>query len=367
MLTRTLELLQEGIEKGQHPGGQMYVSQNGAILADEAIGESSLGTPMRTDSLMLWLSSGKPVTAIATLQQVERGGLTLDERVEKLIPEFGQGGKGPITIRQLLTHTGGFRPFGLDWPRMFWEDVIAAICETPLEEGWIPGGKAGYHTASSWFILAELVRRVSGKNYSEYVRGEIFLPLGMDDCWVGMPIEKYRSYGERISTIYSTQEGKIEPREWTSELHMTGCSPGGGAIGPANQLGILLETLLNGGERDGVRILESETVRLMTSRQRIGIFDETFNATIDWGLGFVINSRPKGLQMMPYGYGNFASDNTFGHSGYQSSTAFADPAHGLVVVIITNGMPGEARNHRRMRMLDNALYEELGLAQNAGK
>jgi len=249
---------------------------------------------------------------------------------------------------------------------MTWEEVISRICEMPLEEGWVPGEKAGYHTASSWFILAELVRRSSGRRFPEYVREEIFLPLGMHDCWIGMPRERYREYGNRISMLYSMEEGREEEREWTSELHMTGCSPGGGAIGPANQLGILLETLLNGGERDGVRILEAETVRQMTSRQRVGMFDETFNAVIDWGLGFVINSRPKGLQMMPYGYGNHATDDTFGHSGYQSSTAFADPAHGLVVVIITNGMPGEARNHRRVRTLDNSLYEELGLARERG-
>lgn len=364
MLTRTVELLREGIEKGQHPGGQIYVSQHGSVIADEAVGESCVGVQMSTETLMLWLSSGKPVTAIATMQQVERGKLSLDDRVETILPEFGQGGKGPITVRHLLTHTGGFRPFGLDWPRMSWEEVIRRICETPLEEGWVPGEKAGYHTASSWFILAELVRRSSGQTLSEYVRGEIFGPLGMHDCWIGMPREKYREYGNRVSTIYGMEEGSPEAREWTSELHMTGCSPGGGAIGPANQLGILLETLLNGGERDGERILQLETVRQMTSRQRVGLFDETFKAAIDWGLGFVINSRPKGLQMMPYGYGTHATDDTFGHSGYQSSTAFADPVHGLVVVIITNGMPGEARNHRRVRTLDNTLYEEMGLVRS---
>ncbi len=362
MLSRTLEILNEGVEKGQHPGGQLYVSRDGMVLADEAFGESRPGIRMTSECLLLWLSSGKPITAIAVMQLVERGKLKLDDRVEKSIPEFGQGGKGPITIRQLLTHTGGFRPFGLDWPRMSWEEIIQRVCETPLEEGWNPGGRAGYHTASSWFILGELVRRADGRTFSNYVREEIFLPLGMHDCWIGMPREAFQEYGERISGIFDLQEGKPVARDWTSELNMTGCSPGGGAIGPAHQLGVLYETLLNGGERDGTRILEAETVGEMISRQRVGMFDETFSAVIDWGLGFVLNSKPKGLQMMPYGYGNHASLKTFGHSGYQSSTGFADPEHGLVVVILTNGMPGEARNHRRFRTLDNALYEELGLA-----
>lgn len=362
MLTRTLGVLQEGIDKGLHPGEQIYVSRHGAILADEAFGESRPGVSMTPETLMLWLSSGKPVAAIAVMQLIEQGKLRLDDRVEKTVPGFGRGGKAGVTIRQLLTHTGGFRPFGLDWPRMSWEEIIEQVCATPLEEGWTPGGRAGYHTASSWFILGELVRRTDGRNFAQYVREEIFLPLGMHDCWIGMPRETYLKYGERISGIFDMQEGSAVERDWTSELNMTGCSPGGGAIGPASQLGILYETLLNGGERDGVRILGPETVKLMISRQRVGLFDETFNAVIDWGLGFVLNSRPKGLQMMPYGYGNHATEGTFGHSGYQSSTGFADPVHGLVVVILTNGLPGEARNHRRFRTLDNTLYEELGLA-----
>jgi CubicO group peptidase (beta-lactamase class C family) len=64
---------------------------------------------------------------------------------------------------------------------------------------------------------------------------------------------------------------------------------------------------------------------------------------------------------MPYGYGRKASPNTFGHSGNQSSCAFADPVHRLAVAWLTNGMPGERRSQQRQRAINNAIYEDLGL------
>jgi hypothetical protein len=69
---------------------------------------------------------------------------------------------------------------------------------------------------------------------------------------------------------------------------------------------------------------------------------------------------------MPYGYGPHASRRAFGHGGNQSSMAFADPEHGLVVIAIYNGRPGEAAHAQRSRELAGVIYEELGLA-NAEK
>ncbi len=94
----------------------------------------------------------------------------------------------------------------------------------------------------------------------------------------------------------------------------------------------------------------------MTTRQREGMFDNTFKRTIDWGLGMIIDSKRYGVENVPYGYGRYASDGTFGHGGSQSSVGFADPARQLAVVCYFNGMPGEAAHQRRLRaVLDAAL------------
>jgi CubicO group peptidase (beta-lactamase class C family) len=107
--------------------------------------------------------------------------------------------------------------------------------------------------------------------------------------------------------------------------------------------------------------ISAKTVSELTSRQRRGQFDHTFKHVIDWGLGFIVNSNQYGSETVPYGYGRHCSAETFGHSGSQSSSAFADPAHGLVAAWVCNGMPGERRHQKRARELNSAIYEDLKL------
>ena len=91
------------------------------------------------------------------------------------------------------------------------------------------------------------------------------------------------------------------------------------------------------------------------------MFDDTFKTVMDWGLGFIINSVRHGEAVLPYGFGRYATDAAFGHGGWQSSCAFADPARGLVVAWICNGCPGEYRHKQRTHDLNSAVYEDLGL------
>src|SRR5262249_20768595 len=132
-LAHTRALIQQGIEQGLHIGAQLYVSHRGSVIADIAIGESRDGVPMATDSINLWMSSVNPVAAVAIAQLWEKTKLDLEDRVAKFIPEFGSRGKEVITIRQLLTHTAGFRAIiGMSRHDPY-EQVIAKICEAPLE------------------------------------------------------------------------------------------------------------------------------------------------------------------------------------------------------------------------------------------
>ena len=100
---RAWAALRSGWEQGLHLGGQIYVSREGRPLANLGFGWARPGLEMRRDHIVIWLSAGKPLTAVATLQQVERGGVGLDTRVCDLIPEFGSHGKEGITVRHLLT------------------------------------------------------------------------------------------------------------------------------------------------------------------------------------------------------------------------------------------------------------------------
>jgi CubicO group peptidase (beta-lactamase class C family) len=367
-LPRTRQALEEGIREGLHLGAQLYVSRRGEPVADGAVGEDRPGVPLTRDHLMLWLSSSKPVGAVAVAQLWERGRLEIDDPVAQHIPEFAAHGKVGITIRHLLTHTAGIRMLDAGWPQDSWDQIIARICSRKPEPRWVPGEKAGYHTESSWFILGEIVRRVDGRPYDRYVREEIFGPLGMRDSWVGMPLDRYLAYKEaadRIGSMWNTEKPERPCHGWDTPERCTTCNPGGNGYGPIRELGRFYEMLLGRGAFQGRRILLPHSVDTLTSRQRVGMIDATFLHVIDWGLGFIIDSKRYGAGTVPYGYGHFASDRTFGHSGYRSSTAFADPEHGLAVALVFNGTPGNEQHERRIRAALDGVYLDLGLAAQA--
>src|ERR1700722_19795159 len=114
-LPATRAAILDGIGAGTHLGAQLYVSLRGEAQADAALGESRPGRELRRDDLMLWLSSTKPVAAVALAQLWERGLLEIDDPVVRHIPEFAAHGKSAITLRHLLTHTAGIRLLQVGW------------------------------------------------------------------------------------------------------------------------------------------------------------------------------------------------------------------------------------------------------------
>jgi CubicO group peptidase (beta-lactamase class C family) len=204
-LDRASNSIESGIGRGLHVGAQLYVSLDGRAVADLAFGMARDGVAMTPDTIMLWMSSIKPITVVAVAQMWERGKIALDDPVAKYIPAFGAKGKDRITIRHVLTHTGGFRAAIGSWTADPWDSIIAKICEAEIEPRWMVGQTSGYHVASGWYILAEIVRRMSadGRPYSQYVREEILEPLGMRNTWIGMPAARWREYGDRVAPMHS--------------------------------------------------------------------------------------------------------------------------------------------------------------------
>ncbi len=361
-LPRTTAAIVEGIEGGLHPGAQVYVSLDGKAVGDGALGEARAGQPITTDHMIIWFSMTKAVVAVAVAQLWDRGRIGLDDPVARHVPEFAAAGKERVTIRHCLTHTGGFR--GGDGvhsdssdPGQWWAEVMAGICAVAPEPGWEPGRKAGYHLLAGVMVLAEVVNRVDGRFFSRYVREEIFGPLGMDDCWVGMPEERIAGYEGRLGTMHHTGSGMPLPLErLDSPGWLTYCVPGANGRGPMNQLGRLYEALLGGGQRLGARILSAQAAEAVTARHRSGMVDETFGVVCDWALGFSVDGATMGRH---------CSRRAFGHGGALSALAFADPDHGLVVAVQTNGMAAPDDHHRRFAAISDAVYEDLGLADPA--
>jgi CubicO group peptidase (beta-lactamase class C family) len=347
-----IEVLERGITDGTQIGAQLYVSQGGDVVIDTALGESRRGVPMTPDSMMLWFSMTKAVTSVAVAQQWQGGALDVDDRVVDYIPEFGTHGKDVVTLRHLLTHTAGI-PFAdgvlKGWPtRESRADNLARIYDATLD--YEPGTRAGYHPGAGMSVLGEIVERTSGVPYSQYVRDAIFNPLGAEDCWVGMPEDRYAAYGDRLGIMHNT-EGAAKPVAVLDSAAATAVAiPGGNGRGPMRELGSLYESLLGYGDP----ILDPVTVAAISARHRTEMTDDVFGIIMDWGLGFMIDT---------VALGRHCSRRSFGHGGHQSSIAFCDPEHDVVVACVCNGMPGRDRHYTRLNDISTAVYVDLGIAK----
>jgi len=362
-LPRVASLLEAGVRDGLHRGAQLEVrfAKGDRSPVSLAVGEARDGVPMRADTLLPWFSCTKAVTAVAVAQLWERGAFHLDDRVGQHVPGFGANGKGDVTVRHLLTHTAGF-PNAVgqrDDRRWSWDEVSATIAASPLEPGWVPGRRAAYHAVTAFHVLGDVVQRLDGRPFADYVSEEVFEPLDMADAWVALPHRRFESYGDRMGRMHAADGSVVHGLDDAGSFAKP--LPSGSGIGPMADLVKLYEALLGGGAREGERILRPQTVEAMTARHRVGMRDETFGHVIDWGLGLMVNSFHHRGRPSSYGYGEHASMRAFGHGGSQSSLAFADPVAGVAVALCCNGMPGEPKNHARTQPVVTALYEELGL------
>ncbi len=356
-LSPVFELLHRRRLEGWHTGAQVYVSLQGEVLVDAAVGERRPGHPLRDDDVMLWYSAGKPLTTVAVLQLWERGRLGLDDPVAGYLPGWGQG-KERCSLRHVLVHTGGFPMYGdplYDADVTFAEELAATVATPAL---WEPGTRAGYHAASGWRVLGGVVEAVDGRPIDRYLKEEVIEPLGLDATSLGIPLEVQAELGDRIVPVVWTghrlprvdADGGVRMVEyridrWHNEpWHIAKVEPGGGMRGPARSLGRFYEALLGWGPK----VLEPATVELMAAVHRVGMKDRTFGLDIPWGLGV--------QRQFTGGPGRRA----FGHGGMASSRGLADPDLGLVLVVVANGLAGYLEAEQRNLEVTDAVYTALG-------
>ncbi len=343
-----------------HEGAQIYVSWRGEVLLDTAMGDSRPGRALEPDDLMLWYSAGKPFTTVAILQLWEQGRLSLDDPIAEFVAGWANG-KERCTIRHVLTHTGGFPMLGGDGASLFDKDVsyaevVARIAASPAR--WEPGTAAAYHPASGWKILGAVVEAVDGRAVGQYVREAICAPLGLDSGRMGIPEAEQRDLGDRVAPVHwkghampvRDDDGSFRmvpyriDRIHTQPWHVAKVEPGGGMRGPARQLGRFYESLLGFGPA----VLEARTVEMMSAVHRYGIKDKVFRTNIPWGLGV--------QRAFTGGTGRRA----FGHGGMASSRGLADPECGLVLAVVTNGLPAFLPAEERLFQITDAVYSALG-------
>lgn len=359
-------VLKSAIDRGDVPGVLALATDKSSVLYENGFGERVLGSGVAmTPDTVVWIASmTKAVTGAAAMQLVEQGTLHLDRAASHVLPELGRvqvfdgfdsDGKAKlrrptseITLRHLLTHTSGFSYdiWNADLAKYQEQQGIPGVisCEnaalsTPLT--FDPGERWDYGIGIDW--AGKMVEAVSGQKLGDYLKDNLFSPLGMNDTAFKITdqmrarMAKIHARGEDDSLVATDIEIPQEP-----EFEMGG----GGLYSTIGDYGKFVRMILNDGQSDdGEAVLKPDTVRTMSTNQmgdtRVAALktamppysnDAEFFPGMPktWGLSFMINT-----EQAPTG----RSAGSLAWAGLANSYYWIDPSRGIGGVYATQIIP----------------------------
>ena len=342
-LADVVQRIRREVDEGLLPSAQIAVAKEGRLALFETFGDAT------NDSLYCVFSATKAVTSAAAWLLIEAGELSVDEAVADIVPEFATNGKEVVTVEQLFLHTAGFphAPFRpTDW--LDRDRRLARFAQWRLN--WEPGSRFEYHPSSSMWVVAEIIERRTGQDFTEFVRTEIAEPLGLRDLYVGLPgqenprVTELTHCGEAMTSEDYERLGIPEPpvTEVTEEailgfnrpeVRAVGV-PGGGGIMSAAELALFYQGLIHGGSIDGRRIWRKSTLGMARSVRSGDLRDPVSGVPVNRGLGIVVAGDEYRH------FRGFARDNSplaFGHGGAGGQIAWGDPVTGISIGYCTNG------------------------------
>lgn len=331
-------LLRGFCDDGTISSAALVAGRGSAIVPPQLFGKQSLNDekPLRGDAMFLVASITKPIVASAALLLVERGLLTLSDKVTDYIPEFGKNGKNAVRIRHLLTHTSGL-------PDMLPDNVelrknhaplsafVEGTCKAALD---FPAGRGVRYQSMGFAILGEIIQRISGLPCADFVRHEIFEPLNMNDSWLGLPDAAFE--GEcptvnRVSEVLVPEEMVGQDWNWNGRYWRTLGAPWGGLITTTADLASFCQMML-GQSANGAQLLSPATIRAATRNQLEMMADvpEVDRRTRPWGLGWRLNWPAHSAN-----FGDFMESRAYGHWGATGTVLWIDPDQNSFVVLLT--------------------------------
>lgn len=361
-------LLNDYVSKNWLAGAVTIVIKDNQLVQYKGYGYADVESKksMPNDAIFRIASQTKAITSVGIMMLYEKGKFMLDESIANFIPEFRNPvvldkfneadtsyttvpAKREITFRDLLTHTSGIDyaaigtpagsaiyakagiPVGLGVPEGTLLDKMKTLAKLPLM--FQPGEKWQYGLNTD--LLGCLIEVISGMNLEDYLRKNIFDPLGMKDTYFNLPASK----ASRLTSVY-TEDSLHNTIKWSHTFR--GIDPdyplankhyfsgGAGLSSTAYDYAVFLQMMLNGGTYNGHKILSPRTVAVMTSGQ----LDFLFNDIDNFGLGFLITSAKSAAR-------NPRSEGSFSWGGYFGTTYWADPKEHLVCLIMTQQSPNE--------------------------
>jgi len=355
------------IKQGLLPACQIAIARKGKIGATRTYGHASQGGNEKAasdETLFIIMSCTKAITSAAAWLLIQEGKLHPDDRVAKFVPEFGENGKEAVTINHLLTHTSAI-PNAPGWQKEFGNKKrrLERLAQWRLDHA--AGAQFRYHVAANFWPIAEIIERLSGLDYREFVRTRIAEPLGLPDLrvgipaslngrvadvvWVGEPAkaEEYEKLGvtpPRVSMGAINEAAIVEFNEL--ETRQAG-SPAGGGITTAADLALFYQALLNEGRAyDGEPIWQPGMLREAFNIRTATMKDPDRGMLANRALGIVIAGDDGKANLR--GFGRTNSPQAFGHPGFGGQCAWADPASGISFAYLTNGFDrNDLREGRR--------------------
>ncbi|GAA3141828.1 serine hydrolase domain-containing protein [Nonomuraea roseoviolacea] len=387
-LDRMREVLARPVASGAVPGLVALVGR-GDDTHVEVMGTLSAGgdEPMRRDTIFRMASATKPVTAAAAMVLVEECRLRLDDPVDPWLPELADRrvlrsldaplddtvpAHRPITLRDLLTFTFGFgavlappdtypvqvaiRELGLDTtsPDFGPDEWIRRLGELPLMRQ--PGEMWQYHTGSD--VLGVLIARVAGQPFETFLRERILDPLGMKDTGFHIPEDSIH----RLPVCYAHDPATGGLTVWDEAAGgkysraPVFAAGGDGLVSTADDYHAFYRMLLGKGTLGGVRVLSRASVELMTGdrltpaqKTEKDAFGDHFGRHGGYGFGMAVRTHRRDL----------ASPGQFGWDGGLGTSAYADPAEGLVGILLTQTAQDSPDTPGLIRDFWTAAYQTL--------
>ncbi|HEU0055197.1 MAG TPA: serine hydrolase domain-containing protein, partial [Longimicrobium sp.] len=290
------------------------------------------GAAAVTDSTLFDLASVTKVVATTTSAMIleEEGRLSLDQRLAYYVPELTDSAKQAITVREVLTHRGGFEAFAPLYRTIRGREAyLREINARPLA---YPTGARMVYSDWDLILTQAAIERITGETLDAFVARRVFAPLGMRDTGFRPdPSLRARIAATEVDSARGLIHGEVhDPNAWAME----GVAGHAGLFGSARDLAVFAQMLLNGGEYGGARIVRPETVARWTAAQ-----GPRSSRALGW-------DTPSGQSSA----GHFFSPRSFGHTGYTGTSIWIDPERSLFIVLLTNRVNPTSQNQKHVAL-----------------
>jgi len=379
-------LVKRHLDARSFSGAVTLVARNGRIAQLKAYGLADIDSkrPMQTDSMFRIMSMTKPIVGTAIMMMMEEGKVRLTDPVSKFIPELkgmqvavGQPSQGPapaagaqaepryytvpadheITIRELLTHTSGLvsgtysqaanRKVILKGTESL-SEYLPRLAQTPLE--FQPGTRWAYSAQAGFDVLLHVVELTSGMQADQFLKQRIFDPLGMKDTFY-YPVEN-----PRLASRYDRQPDGTLRRNNSTPNFLNGryFGGGGGLASTAEDYFQFAQMLLDGGQRNGKRLLSPRGVEMMSSVMAPDTLPGRQPGEA-YGLSMRVVNNPAARNTA-------VSQGTYGWSGAYGTHFWIDPKEKVIGVLMAQTPDREIRDD-----FENAVaFSILGAVQTSG-